>query len=259
LAPKILDVSWERIRDEILKLLNGPARDRGLDLLRESGLLRKVLPEVEAMGGVEQPPEFHPEGDVYIHTRLALRLLRRPSPVLALGTLLHDVGKPSTFSIQDRIRFDGHVEAGMSIAREICRRLRMSSDESEQVVALVQHHLRFMHVKEMRRSTLTRFLRMPHFDDHLELHRVDCLSSHRNMDSFNFCREKVRELSRQPAPPPPLLNGDDLIAMGYRPGPAFRDILSAVEDAQIEEELRTRDEAIDFVSKNFPIDGGAGA
>ena len=252
LSLRILDVSTERIRDELLKILTGPAPDRGLALLQESGLLRAILPEVEAMRGVEQPPEFHPEGDVFVHTRLALGLLRKPSAVMAMGTLLHDVGKPPTFAVKDRIRFDGHMETGMIMAGEICRRLRMSNQETEQIVALVQHHLRFMNVMEMRKSTLTRFLRIPHFEDHLELHRVDCLSSHRDLSYYRFCMQALKELRNSPEPLSPLISGVDLIAMGYRPGPRFREILEAVEDLQIEKQLYTPEEAREYVKKTFP-------
>jgi poly(A) polymerase len=252
LSARVLDVSAERIRDELLKILTGPAPARGLDLLQESGLLDAILPEVEAMRGIEQPPEFHPEGDVFVHTRLALGLLRKPSATLAMGTLLHDVGKPATFAVKDRIRFDGHVEAGMIIAGEICRRLRMSNQETEQIVALVQHHLRFMNVMEMRKSTLTRFLRIPHFEDHLELHRVDCLGSHGDLTYYRFCVNALRELKNSPEPSPPLISGNDLIAMGYPPGPRFREILEAVEDLQIEKQLHTPEEAREYVRRVFP-------
>ncbi len=255
LAPEMLQVSWERIRDEIVKMFTGPAPGRALDLLHDSGLLAQILPEVEAMRGIEQPPEFHPEGDVYLHTRLALDLLRKPSAVLALGTLLHDVGKPPTYLVRDRIRFDGHVELGAQMADSICRRLRLSNEETERIAELARHHLRFMHVKEMRKSTLTRFLRLPHFADHLELHRVDCLGSHGNLDTYRFCAEKLAELQAEVAPAPPLINGEDLIGLGYHPGPIFREILDAVEDLQIEGVLKTRQEALDYVLKTFPLPG----
>jgi len=245
-------VSWERIRDEILKLLTGPDPSRGLDLLRDSGLLRWILPEVDAMRGVPQPPNYHPEGDVYTHTKLALGLLRRPSPELALAALLHDVGKPPTYSLEDRIRFDGHVEVGARIAAEICRRLRLSNQQTEHVVDLVLHHLRFMHVKEMRQSTLKRFLSKENFRDHLELHRVDCLSSHRDLEGYRYCLEKLRELEREPPPREPLVRGDDLIDLGYGPGPLFKQILSAVEDMRLEGLVRTREEALEQIRKLFP-------
>lgn len=255
LAPSILQVSWERIRDEVIKMLTGPSRGKALDLLHESGLLEQILPEIEGMRGIQQPPEFHPEGDVFTHTRLALDSLRRPSPTLALGTLLHDVGKPPTFSLKERIRFDGHVELGAQMAEAICRRLRLSGEETERIVELERNHLRFMHVHEMRKSTLTRFLRTPYFSDHLELHRVDCLSSHGNLDTYRFCVGKIKELHAQIPPAPPLIKGQDLIDMGYRPGPVFKEILDAVEDLQIESTLRTRSDAVDYVLKNFPLPG----
>ncbi len=256
LAEKIRQVSWERIRDELLKILTGRAPDRGLDLLHESGLLKHILPEVEAMCGVAQPPEFHPEGDVFVHTRLAVKLLRKPSATLAFGTLLHDVGKPPTFSVKERIRFDGHVELGARMAEEICRRLRLSNEETEEVCDLVLHHLRFMNVFEMRESTLKRLLRKPNFPDHLELHRVDCLSSHRDMSGYWFCKRKFEEQRAAPPPSPPLIRGRDLIEIGYQPGPLFRQILAAVEDMHLEGELRSRAEALDYVRKTYPLNSG---
>ncbi len=253
LAPAILQVSWERIRDELIKILAGPAPDRGLDLLHECGVLAHILPEVEAMRGIAQPPEFHPEGDVFVHTKLALKQLRRPSAVLALGTLLHDVGKPPTFAEKERIRFDGHVELGAQMAEEICKRLRLSNQEIEQVSDLVLHHLRFMHVHEMRDSTLKRLLRKPNFSDHLELHRADCLGSHGDLTSYWFCRKKLDEFKNTPPIPPPLIRGQDLIDIGYQPGPIFREILSAVEDLQLEGVLETREEALNYVQSKYPL------
>jgi poly(A) polymerase len=251
LSPAILEVSWERIRDEILKILTSPMPDRGLDMLRETGLLAHILPEVEATVGVEQPVEFHPEGDVFSHTRKALALLKHPSPTLALGTLLHDVGKPPTYQVRERIRFDGHVEAGARIAEAICARLRLSNEDTDRVVALVKNHLRFINLFEMRLSTLHRFLRLAHFEEHLELHRVDCLSSHGDLQSFSFAREKYEELKHAPSLPPRLISGTDLIAMGYPPGPVFGRVLEAVEDLQLENPLLTREEALDYVRGHF--------
>jgi putative nucleotidyltransferase with HDIG domain len=252
-APSILEVSWERIRDELLKILSGPKPDRALDQMHETGLLAHILPEVEAMRGVAQPEQFHPEGDVFVHSRAALALLRHPSPVLALATLLHDVGKPPTFTISDRVRFDGHVEVGARMAGEICRRLRMSNDETERVVELVLHHLRFMHILEMRTSTLKRFLRLSRFEDHLELHRVDCASSHRKLDNYRFARAKYEEFKAEPPPPPRLVTGDDLIAMGYPPGPVFSQILEAVEDLHLEDPQLTHEAALAYVRSQFPL------
>jgi poly(A) polymerase len=253
LSAQILQVSWERIRDELVKILTGPKRGTGLDLLRESGILEQILPEVTAMIGIAQPQEFHPEGDVYSHTRAALGLLHKPSPTLALGTLLHDIGKPPTFSVKERIRFDGHVELGGTMAAEICRRLRMSNDETAAIVELILHHLRFMHVKEMRLSTLKKFLRLPNFAEHLELHRVDCLSSHRDMEGYYFCLEKLEEFKNEPAPVSPLINGRDLINLGYKPGPIFAEILRSVEDLQLEGTIESREDALQYIRKSYPL------
>ena len=253
LAPAIKQVSCERIRDELIKILTGADPGRGLDLLHESGLLVQILPEVEALRGVEQPSKFHPEGDVFVHTREALSLLKRPSPTLALGTLLHDIGKPATFEVKDRIRFHGHAEVGARLAEEICRRLKMSNEETERVVDLVRNHLWFINVPNMRESTLKRFLRKPDISEHLELHRVDCLSSHGDLAAWRFCREKLQALEQEPAPLPPLVTGDDLIHLGYQPGPIFKEILGAVEDLQLEGELATKEQALDYVRRSFPV------
>jgi poly(A) polymerase len=253
LAEKILEVSWERIRDELLQILTGPAPDRGLDLLHESGLLAHVLPEVKSLVGVPQPEEYHPEGDVFVHTRNAVGLLRNPSPTLALATLLHDVGKPKTLQVGDRIRFHGHVEVGARMAEEVCARLRMSNEETARVVALVQNHLGFTNLREMRRSTLIRFLTQDGIEEHLEMHRVDCLSSRRSLESYRFARETLAELKGAPPRTPLPVTGDDLIGMGYKPGPLFGQILSAVEDLHLENPGLTREEAIDFVRRNYPL------
>ena len=251
-AAEILVVSRERIRDELLKILTGPDPVRGLNLLHESGLLSHIVPEVESMRGVNQPPEYHPEGDVFVHTRMMLGMMRNPTPVFALGVLLHDVGKPPTFAVKERIRFDGHVEVGAKMAEEICRRLRISNHETQEVVDLVLNHLRFMHVKEMRESTLRRFLSKPNFADHLELHRLDCLCSHGDLESYRFCKARLEAIQREPPLPPPLITGHDLIAMGYQPGPLFKKILSAVEDLQLERTLTTREDALRYVQEVFP-------
>jgi poly(A) polymerase len=248
-APAIRIVSAERIRDELMKILTGPAPHRGLDLLRETGLLREILPEVEAMVGVAQPPQFHPEGDVFVHTRLMLELARHPLPeTLALGILLHDVGKPPTFREAERIRFDGHAEVGAEMADTICRRLRLPNETVGRVVALVRDHLRFMHVQEMRESTLKRFLRQPHIEEHLELHRLDCLSSHRDLANWEFCKQKLEELGREKIRPAPLLNGHDLIRQGLKPGPLFKAILGELEDLQLEGRITSRQQALEWLA-----------
>jgi len=256
ISPGILEISWERIRGELLQIITGRRSGRGVDLLLDSGLLARILPEVEAMHDVPQPEEFHPEGDVLTHTRMALELLRKPSPVLALATLLHDVGKPSTFSIQERIRFDGHVERGAELSAQVCRRLKLSNAEKQQVVDLVANHLRFVHVKEMRPSTLKRFLRKSNFLDHLELHRADCLSSHGDLENYEYCRKMLDELKQEQISPPVLLTGRDLIELGFKPGPIFRQILQVVETMQLEGSLLTKLDAMEYVRSSYPTPPG---
>ena len=255
LADQVAVVSRERVRDELTRMLTEGRARRAFLLLDESGLLKQVLPEISAMKGVEQPAEFHPEGDVFVHTLLLLDNLPNPCPLtLAWGALLHDVGKPPTFRVApDRIRFDGHVEVGVKLAEEICRRLRFSTDDLEQILALVDNHMRFGHATRMKESTLKRFLRMPAFDEHLALHRADCLASHRNLSTYEFIRQKSAEIPPEKMRPSPLVTGDDLIAAGHVPGPKFREILSAVEDAQLEGRLPSRDVALEFVRREFPV------
>jgi poly(A) polymerase len=253
LAPQIQGTSAERVRDEIVKILTEGSPRRGFELLDETGLLREVLPEIKALQGVEQPPEFHPEGDVWVHTLMMLDGLRSPSPTLALGVLLHDVGKPPTFTIRERIRFDNHVEVGAKMAAELCHRLRLSSRETERVVELVRHHLRFKDFPHMRRSTQLRFLRMEGFDEHLELHRLDCLASHGDLTNYEMARRMLAETPAEQIKPAPLLRGDDLIARGYRPGPVFKQILQAVEDAQLEGRIQSHEQALQLVAEQFPI------
>jgi poly(A) polymerase len=255
LRSQIHQVSRERVRDEIVKMLTEGHARRAFELLDETGLLKEVLPEVDRMHGIEQPPQFHPEGDVWVHTLMLLEgLPEKASPTLAMGALLHDVGKPPTFRIApDRIRFDGHVEVGVKMAEEICHRLRFSNHETEQIARLVANHMRFADVQEMKPSTLKRFFRLPHFNEHLELHRLDCLASHRDLSLYNFVCEKLAALPPEQIRPEPLLSGDDLIAMGYKPGPKFKQILSAVEDAQLEGRLHDAETAREFVLQQFPL------
>jgi len=252
LAPEIRAVSAERVRDEVVKILTEGQARRGFELLDEAGLLKEILPEVKATQGVEQPPEFHPEGDVWTHTMLMLEGMRSPTPTLALGVLLHDVGKPPTFSVRDRIRFDHHVEVGAAMAQNICERLRLPSRDTERVVELVRHHLRFKDFPKMRRSTQLRFIRMENFAEHLELHRLDCLSSHRNLENYEMARRLTEETPPEEVKPEPLIDGEDLIAAGYKPGPLFKTILRTIEDAQLEGRLRNRDEAMKMVQELFP-------
>src|SRR5487761_460579 len=258
-APEILQVSQERLRDELTKMLTEGAARGAFELLDETGLLRELLPEISRMKGVAQPPQFHPEGDVWTHTLLMLAQLPAGcSPTLAWGVLLHDVGKPPTFKPppgpNDRIRFDEHVEVGTRMAEEICRRLRFSNDDTQQVALLVANHLRFKAVAQMRASTLKRFVRLPRFDEHLELHRLDCLSSHRNLTCYDFTQRFLADTPPEAVRPARLLPGEDLKAMGYAPGPAFKEILRAVEDAQLEGGIKTHQQAIDMVKNIFPVE-----
>jgi len=254
LAPQIHQVSRERVRDELTKMLTEGHARQAFELLESTGLLKEALPEIDRMHGVEQPPQFHPEGDVWIHTMMLLEQLPANCPrTLAWGALLHDVGKPPTFRVApDRIRFDGHVEVGVRMAHEICQRLHFSNDDTEQIEALVANHMRFADVERMKASTLKRFLRLPNFDEHLELHRIDCLSSHRDLSLYNFVSEKLRTTPPEQIRPEPLLSGRELIELGYVPGPRFKEILCAVEDAQLEGKLQNREEALELVRREFP-------
>jgi poly(A) polymerase len=253
---EIHQVSPERLREELTKMLTEGAARQAFELLDETWLLQQVLPEIGAMKGVEQPPQFHPEGDVWIHTRMMLEgLPANASPTLAWGALLHDVGKPPTFQSAaetgDRIRFNNHVEVGVRMAEAICQRLRFSNEDAEQILALVDNHMRFGAVEEMRASTLKKFVRLPRFEEHLALHRLDCLSSHRNLDSYEFVQRFLAVTPPEQVRPQRLLTGDDLQEMGFRPGPLFSQILQALEDAQLEGQIRTREEAQGHVLSRF--------
>ena len=254
MASQLHQVSHERIRDELTKMLTEGRARRAFELLDEAGLLHEVLPEVEKMKGVEQPPQFHPEGDVWVHTLMLLeKLPPGVSRTLAWGALLHDVGKPPTFRVApDRIRFDGHVEVGVRMAEEICRRLRFSKEDVEQILSLVANHMRFADVQRMKESTLKRFLRLPRFEEQLELHRIDCQSSHGELGNYHFVRDKLAATPREDFRPAPLVTGNDLIDAGYKPGPKFKEILSAVEDGQLESRLRDKEQAMEFVRTQFP-------
>jgi poly(A) polymerase len=254
-AYEIQVVSRERVRDELTKMLTERHGRRAFYLLDESRLLKEVLPEISAMKGIEQPAQFHPEGDVFEHTLLLLDNLPHPCPpTLAWGALLHDVGKPATFRLApDRIRFDNHVDVGVKIAEEICERLRFSKDNTEQVLALVDNHMRFGHVTRMKESTLKKFLRVPRFNEHLALHRADSLASHGNLSTYELLQKKLAEIPPEKMRPVVLVSGDDLIAAGYTPGPRFREILEAVEEAQLEGQLASREAALEFVEHEFPL------
>jgi poly(A) polymerase len=251
LAARITQVSAERIRDELTKLLTEGAARRGFELLDETELLPAVLPDIARMKGVQQPPQFHPEGDVWIHTLLLLeKLLPHCSPTLAWGVLLHDVGKPPTFTPATgpgtRIRFNGHEELGARMAEHVCRELRFSNEDTEQIENLVANHMRFKDVPQMRDATLKRFVRLPHFEEHLELHRLDCLASHGSLENYAFVQKFLMETPAEKVYPPKLVTGDDLKAMGLVPGPRFKEILLAVEEAQLEGRLQDRESALQF-------------
>jgi poly(A) polymerase len=254
LASRIRAVSRERVRDELTKMLTEGRARLAFELLDSTGLLAEVLPEVAHMKGVAQPPQFHPEGDVWTHTLLLLEQLQPGcSLTLAWGALLHDVGKPSTFrEAPDRIRFDGHVHVGVAIAADICRRFRFSNDDTRQILALVENHMRFADAPRMKASTLKRFFRLDSFDEHLALHRMDCLAAHGNLDIYDFVREQFATIPAEVVRPQPLLSGRELIAAGYAPGPQFQRMLHAVEDAQLEGVLHTTDDALALVRKLFP-------
>ena len=251
MAAAISKVAGERVREELNRILTSGAARRGFELLDESGLLVEILPEIAAMKGVEQPPDYHPEGDVWIHTLLMLERLHEPSVTLAWGVLLHDVGKHTTFRRADRIRFYGHTEEGIRLGAGILRRLRFSNEEMVQILALIQNHMRFMHVMQMNESTLKRFLRTKRFDEHLELHRVDCLASHGKLENFDYARRKLEDLTEEDLRPKRLLNGEDLMAAGYQPGPAFRRIFEELETAQLERRVTNKEEATRFVVERY--------
>jgi len=257
-AAEITQVSAERIQAELTRILTEGGARRGFELLYQLGLLEYILPEAVRMRGVAQPPQYHPEGDVWTHTMLLLeKLPAGSSATLAWGALLHDIGKPATFQPPnpkipgDRIRFNGHVEVGVRIAQEILARLRFSNDETEQIVALVKNHMRFGDIREMRAATLRRFLRLPNFDEHLELHRLDVLSAHGDLSLYDIARTAYQA---EPAPelrPEPLLTGRDLIAAGYPPSPQFKPMLALAEDAQLEGTATTREQALALVAAQF--------
>jgi len=234
------------VRDELTKMLTEGRARRAFELLDSLGLLAEVLPEITRMKGVEQPPQYHPEGDVFTHTLLLLEgLPAGVSPTLAWGALLHDAGKPATFRrAPDRIRFDGHVEIGSAIAAELMTRLRFSNRERAQVLALVDNHMRFADVMKMKDSTFKRFVRLEDFDEHLALHRLDCLASRGQLELYDYTRERLAALPAEAVRPRPLLSGHDLIAAGHAPGPRFAPVLAAVEDAQLDGSIHTREEAL---------------
>ncbi len=257
-ASAIGQVSQERIREELTRMLTEGHARRAFEMLHESGLLRYVLPEVDRMRGVEQPPQYHPEGDVWVHTLMLLDHLSAGAPAtLAWGMLLHDVGKPATFQPPDltkpgdRIRFNGHAEVGVRIAADLLARLRFSNDDTTQILGLIQHHMRFGDIRDMRQSTLKRFLRLPRFEEHLALHRADCLSSHGKLGMYDFALEQFDRHEPETIRPALLLTGRDLLAAGYRAGPRFKQMLEFSEDAQLEHRVHSTAEALLSVEAEF--------
>lgn len=249
-APLIKKVSQERIRDEFCKIMTSSNPTQGIRLLDESGLLEQFLPEVVRLKGVEQPCEFHPEGDVFIHTLMLLEGLSQAPIELAMGCLLHDIAKPATFvRAQDRIRFHGHDKIGADMSKEICKRLTFANDQTKLICELVAEHLRFKDAKSMKVSTLKRFFALPRFDLHMELHRLDCMASHKNLDAYEFCRKKLAEFAKEPPPPSKLVTGEDLIAMGLKPSREFSEILREVEDAVLEGSVTSKEEGIALVKQ----------
>ena len=255
-AASISQISAERIRDELVRIFLSPNRVRGWDLLDSSGLMRAILPEVDAMKGVLQPEQFHPEGDVFVHTRLMLQLLpEKVSVQLVFAVLFHDVAKPVTARVDEtgRIRFNEHDRIGAQMTEAIMRRLRFSGDEIEATVEMVSQHMVFKDAPRMRVAKLKRFMARPTVEEELELHRVDCESSHRNLDNYEFLLRKREEFTNEPIIPAPLVRGDDLIALGLKPGPKFGEILEAVETRQLEGTLRTREEALEWVKREYSL------
>lgn len=255
-AAEIDSVSAERIREELVRIFLSPNRVRGLDLLDQSGLLGQIIPEMLALKGCEQPPQFHPEGDVWVHTRRMLELLpAQVSPPLVFAVLLHDIGKPPTWSLdpaEGRIRFNAHDKVGAAMARAIMERLRFSRDEIEATVEAVDQHMVFKDVQRMRVAKLKRFMARPGFEEEMELHRVDCQSSHAMLDNYDFLHRKQEEFANEPLIPPPLVSGNDLIALGWKPGPKFKEALDAVQTRQLEGTLTTREEALAWLETEFP-------
>jgi poly(A) polymerase len=253
-ASSINQISAERIRDELIRIFMSPNRVRGWDLLDSSGLMRAIFPELDAMKGVLQPEQFHPEGDVFVHTRLMLHLLpQKVSVPLVFAVLFHDVAKPVTATVDKtgRIRFNDHDRIGAQMTEAIMRRLRFSGAEIEATVEMVRQHMVFKDAPNMRVAKLKRFMARPTFGEELELHRVDCESSHRMLDNYEFLLRKREEFANEPIIPPPLMRGDDLIALGLKPGPKFGEILEAVETRQLEGTLRTREEALEWVKREY--------
>ncbi len=252
-APKIAEVSPERIREELVKILTRPNAARGFKLLSESGLMKAILPEVEAMKGCEQPPEYHPEGDVFVHTALLLEKMGEPSPLLALSAVFHDVGKPVTFSLKEgKIKFYEHAPIGADMTRKIMKRLRFSNDEIEVVSECVANHMKFADVQKMRSGKLKQFVTRPTFQVEMELHKIDCQASHGKLDNYDFLKKKIVEYAAEDLKPKPFINGNDLIALGMKPGPAMKPFLEEIYTLQLEGQFKDREECLAWAQKRLP-------
>ncbi|MDR3012281.1 MAG: CCA tRNA nucleotidyltransferase [Chitinispirillales bacterium] len=254
-AHNIKNISAERIFTETTKMLTGPNPQKSIEVLHDSGLLKQILPEVENTRGVEQPAQFHPEGDVFVHTLLTIgHLPQNPSPALAWSALLHDIGKPQTMTVTDRIRFNNHHHAGAKLTENILKRLRAPNALIDATVSIVENHMNFMNVSRMRLSTLKKFLSRETIRDELELHRADCLSSHGELDNYDFVKTRLETFKAEEIKPTPLITGKDLIALGMKPGPIFGRILGEVYDMQLEDRITTREEALvarDSIANKF--------
>jgi poly(A) polymerase len=250
-ALEIKKISAERIFMELEKMLVAKNRGRAVKLLQKSGLLKYIIPELEDTIGIDQPKEFHPEGDVFTHTVRALDMLENPTRTSAFAVLLHDIGKTKTMSISDRIRFSNHDKVGASIAEKVLKRLKAPSQLINDVCSIIENHMNFMNVKKMRISTLKKFLSRQTLKEELEVHRADCLASHGDISNYLFLKEKEKELSLEKIKPKPLVTGKDLIALGFVPGPLFKKILDDVYELQLEDRLNTKNEALNWVKKNY--------
>jgi len=254
-ADQVLETSSERIGIELDRILTQGNADRAVALLDDTGLLEHILPEIAALRGIDQP-RGHPEGDVYVHTVVMLGFMGKAPIEVALGALLHDIGKAPTVQHTDRIRFPHHCKVGAEMARQVCNRLRYPKRLTHIVSAITREHMRFKDVMHMRQSTLKRFLREPYFGHLLEVHRLDCLASHGDLTAWEFCAAHLAGLTEEETRPQPLITGTDLIELGYTPGPRFRTILAAVEDAWLEGTLDSADRARRFVLDRFPREPG---
>ena len=248
LSHKVVNISIERVRDEISKILLSLSPAKGIRLLDKYHILNTFIPEILEMKNIQQPPDFHPEGDVFVHTCLVLDKLSEStsenSIEVVYGALFHDIGKPDTYDKTDRIRFNRHEYVGANKTEKICKRLKFSNKQTELIVSLVKEHMKFGNIKNMKKSTFKKFVSMENFNDHLKLHKADCLGSHGDLSLYDFTLQKLDQLNNEPILPKPFLNGNDLINLGIKPGPIYKSILSQIFDDQLEGNIKSRDEAL---------------